>query len=121
MPIVNRRGTAERVCYTPIVMPNQRFQKRTEDFVCEHCGAHVTGTGYTNHCPKCLWSKHVDVHPGDRAESCGGMMEPIRVEGTTDAYRIVHHCQRCGLERKNDTAQNDDSEALIDLAAKARP
>lgn len=24
--------------------------------MCEHCSAEVLGTGYTNHCPKCLWS-----------------------------------------------------------------
>ena len=99
----------------------KRFQRRDEDFKCEHCGAKVAGNGYTNHCPKCLWSKHVDVHPGDRAEACGGMMEPIRIEGTTDAYRLIHKCKRCDMVRKNDVAKNDDPEALIALAAKARP
>ncbi len=101
-------------------MPGKKFQRREEDFVCEHCKTKVVGDGYTNHCPKCLWSKHVDVHPGDRAEACGGMMEPIRVEGTTDAYRLIHRCKRCDMERKNDVAKNDDPEALIALASKRR-
>ncbi|MDP3645558.1 MAG: RNHCP domain-containing protein [bacterium] len=96
----------------------KRFQRRLEDFSCEHCGVEVTGSGYTNHCSKCLWSKHVDVNPGDRAEACLGMMEPIRLEGTTDAYRIVHTCTRCGLERRNDVAKNDDSDTLVALASK---
>ncbi|MEK7158524.1 MAG: RNHCP domain-containing protein, partial [Patescibacteria group bacterium] len=46
---------------------SRTFQRRVEDFTCESCGAQVTGDGYTNHCPQCLVSKHVDVYPGDRA------------------------------------------------------
>jgi hypothetical protein len=56
------------------------FTKTVEDFVCEHCGEKVVGDGYTNHCPKCLWSKHVDINPGDRASECQGMMKPINVD-----------------------------------------
>ncbi|MFA6992594.1 MAG: RNHCP domain-containing protein, partial [Candidatus Gracilibacteria bacterium] len=40
----------------------KRFSRTIEDFVCEKCGAKVKGDGYTNHCPKCLWSKHVDIN-----------------------------------------------------------
>ncbi|MFN2146641.1 MAG: RNHCP domain-containing protein, partial [Anaerolineales bacterium] len=36
-----------------------KFQRRIEYFICEHCGAEVSGVGFTNHCPVCLWSKHV--------------------------------------------------------------
>ena len=92
------------------------FTRTREDFVCEHCGTRVTGTGYTNHCPKCLWSKHVDVEPGDRAESCGGMMEPVRLEGSTPDYRIVHKCTRCAVERRNNVDAGDDPTAVIALA-----
>lgn len=99
-----------------MTLQTPKFQKRVEDFDCEHCRHHVKGTGYTNHCPKCLWSKHVDVLPGDRAETCGGMMRPIAVEGTTPSYRIVHRCEKCKLERKVDVSDNDDSDALIELA-----
>jgi RNHCP domain len=95
------------------------FIRNKEDFVCEHCGAKVVGTGYTNHCPKCLWSKHVDMDPGDRAAVCGGMMEPIALEGTTPKYRIVHKCQKCGLVRRIDVANADDPEMLVALSAKA--
>jgi hypothetical protein len=78
----------------------------------------VVGTGYTNHCPRCLWSKHVDVDPGDRAEPCGGMMEPIALEGTTPHYRIRSRCVRCGLERINRVADNDEPDALLALSAR---
>ena len=92
------------------------FTRRIEDFTCEHCGHAVRGNGYTNHCPQCLWSKHVDVSPGDRAETCGGLMEPIALEGTSPAYRIVHRCTRCGKERRVGVTFEDSSEALIVLA-----
>ena len=94
----------------------EKFIRRKEDFDCEHCGEKVLGDGYTNHCPNCLWSKHVDVHPGDRAESCGGMMKPIRIEGSTPGYRIVHRCERCREERKVNTVERDNPDALVALA-----
>ena len=87
-----------------------------EDFDCENCGAHVVVDGYTNHCPKCLWSKHVDIEPGDRAETCGGMMEPVRLEGSTPAYRIVHRCVRCRTERNNSVRKEDDPVTILELA-----
>lgn len=92
------------------------FIRRIEDFTCAHCGAHVTGTGYTNHCPKCLWSKHVDNDPGDRAAVCGGMMQPVALEGSTPQYRIVHRCAKCGVLARVRTAPEDDAEAIIVLS-----
>ncbi len=96
---------------------SQNFQRRIEDFVCENCGYTVQGSGYTNHCPKCLWSKHVDVQPGDRQESCQGMMEPVGVEVKKGSYRILHRCTRCGIERWNKAAREDDFEVILQLAA----
>lgn len=99
-------------------MDTPKFQRRVEDFTCEHCGEIVVGTGYTNHCPRCLWSKHVDNNPGDRQNACLGLMEPIALEGTTPRYRVVHRCQKCRVERRNDVADNDDPEALVALSGK---
>lgn len=99
-------------------MPQKKFQKRIEDFVCSHCGAAVVGTGYTNHCPKCLWSKHVDIHPGDRASSCVGVMEPVGIEGIVDKYRIVHRCIMCGYIHRNNVVSEDDMEEVLRLAGK---
>lgn len=95
------------------------FTRTIEDFTCEHCGTEVLGTGYTNHCPKCLWSKHVDKDPGDRAESCNGMMEPIRIEGSATEPRIIHHCSKCGLERVVKSSENDDPAAVLACAQRA--
>ncbi len=94
------------------------FKRTTEDFVCERCGTSVRGTGYTNHCPSCLWSKHVDKEPGDRAEQCGGMMEPAALEGSSPEYRIVHRCEKCGAKRRISVAANDDKDALLAVAGK---
>lgn len=92
------------------------FTRRVEDFICERCGLAVVGDGYTNHCPKCLWSKHVDIAPGDRAANCGGMMEPVAVEGQASAYRILHRCERCGTEKWNQASPADDFEQLLVVA-----
>lgn len=94
------------------------FRRNVEDFVCEHCGAFVKGDGYTNHCPKCLWSKHVDVDPGDRSAACAGMMEPVSVEGASPDYVIVHACERCGFKRRNKVQAHDEPAAIIALARK---
>ncbi len=98
----------------------KRFQRRIENFVCEHCKARVRGSGYTNHCPKCLWSKHVDINPGDRAAICGGMMEPVRVEGSSPSYTLAHRCVSCGHERRNAIDPADDMEKVIALASARR-
>ncbi len=99
----------------------RKFQRRKENFRCEHCGAWVEGNGYTNHCPRCLWSKHVDVYPGDRAATCQGLMEPIGVMVEGDGYVIVHRCTRCGLVRRNRASPQDDFEALLKLAGRPLP
>ncbi len=94
----------------------KKFTRTTENFVCEHCGAEVKGNGYTNHCPKCLYSKHVDVNPGDREADCGGLMEPIDFEMKNGSYVIVHKCQKCGFVRKNKVSEDDDFQAVLQLA-----
>jgi hypothetical protein len=95
---------------------NRKFQRRIEDFICEHCGSEVVGSGFTNHCPVCLWSKHVDINPGDREERCQGLMEPVAVEPHKDSYRILFRCTRCGTERWNRAAPEDDFEVLLRIA-----
>jgi hypothetical protein len=95
---------------------SKRFIRRKEDFVCEKCGSRVVGDGFTNHCPHCLYSKHVDVNPGDRGNPCGGLMEPVSVESKTGSCAIVHRCTKCGAEKKNKSARNDSQEAILAVA-----
>ncbi len=96
---------------------SRRFTRVLEDFTCEHCGQSVTGSGFTNHCPQCLFSKHVDVNPGDRAAGCGGLMRPVSVRYQKDAYQILHECERCGLRHPNKAAPRDNRDVLIALMA----
>ena len=100
-------------------MDPKKFQKKKEDFICENCATAVPGDGYTNHCPQCLWSKHVDVNPGDRQSDCGGLMKPESFEMKDGEYVIAYRCLRCGHERKNKAAKNDESEALAEIAGKS--
>lgn len=98
-------------------MGNQSFQKKREDFVCVRCGTSVFGDGYTNHCPRCLASRHVDVSPGDRAASCGGLMEPVAYFVKNGEERILHRCVLCGYEKENRTHETDNRDAVLALIA----
>lgn len=91
----------------------KRFSKKKEDFICGKCGAAIKGNGYTNHCPICLYSKHVDIKPGDRLATCGGLMKPIKVEGTEKEYRVLHKCIVCNYEKVNKVAPEDNIDALV--------
>ena len=75
-----------------------------EEFICEHCGAKVSKLGYScrNHCPVCLYSKHVDINPGDRLENCHGELEPIGLEiSVKKGYVIAFKSKICGAITKN--------------------
>lgn len=93
----------------------RKFKRNIEDFACGHCGEEVVGNGYTNHCPKCLWSKHVDVNPGDREADCGGMMSPISSEQKSGEWRILHKCQKCGYKKINRLSKDDDFDVVFKL------
>ena len=60
----------------------KKFNMIDESFICENCGKKVTKLGYTarDHCPYCLYSKHLDINPGDRECTCHGLMKPIGIE-----------------------------------------
>ncbi len=99
-------------------MESKKFQRTKEDFICGTCGFSVRGNGYTNHCPQCLWSRHVDVNPGDRRETCQGLMEPVAIEKKGKEYVILHRCTKCGFERKNKLADSDNFDAVEEITAK---
>jgi hypothetical protein len=93
------------------------FIARQEPFDCGHCGIHVDPLedgSYRNHCPKCLWSKHVDDKgPGDRASACKSMMKPTGLDyRKKKGWMIVHLCEACGKEIPNMTACDDDLSVL---------
>ena len=97
-------------------MESRRFQRRIENFVCEVCESAVEGDGFTNHCPHCLWSKHVDNFPGDRACECRGLMEPYALEIVEGQYVISHRCESCKSIRRVKASDQDSHDALIKLS-----
>ena len=102
-------------------MPSETFIRKIEDFTCGKCGAMVKGNGYTNHCPKCLWSKHVDKNPGDREETCGGLMKPVGIEGTQAQYVLFFECQKCGAKKKNKVFTEDNFDEVLKVAKAKKP
>ena len=108
-------------------MDNKRFTKNDSGFVCGNCGKEVEPLGYTsrNHCPYCLWSRHLDENPGDRASDCKGLMEPVSAQpDPKKGYIIIHKCQKCGAVRRNKAAYgpkegaNDNLKLIISLTGK---
>ena len=94
----------------------KKFIRTKENFICENCGFEVEGNGYTNHCPKCFYSKHVDVNPGDRACNCGGLMKPIAILQKDGKFVLLHKCLKCGFERKNKLSDGDDMDKFFELS-----
>lgn len=97
------------------------FQKRNEGFICENCGAENPPAEKTcrNHCIKCLHSKHVDVFPGDRANTCQGSLIPtsIEIKGGLPA-NILFTCSKCGKSGRNKIAPDDDRDAIFSIMEK---
>lgn len=94
----------------------KRFQKRVEDFICINCSKKVSGDGYTDHCPHCLYSVHVDINPGDRMSSCGGTMKPLGVKRSGEKYIIYYVCQDCNYSHEVKMNKDDNLKEIILLS-----
>ena len=89
-------------------------------FTCIHCRCKVDprsfGTRHRNHCPHCLWSRHVDDEPGDRRCPCRSPMEPVGVEVRGGGeWALIHRCVGCGQLKTNRIAGDDREVALLQL------
>ena len=96
----------------------KQFFKNDNEFICENCGKKVEKLNYTtrDHCPYCLYSKHVDINPGDRANECKGLLKPIGIEKFKDTYKILYRCEKCHQEHKNIIANDDDMDMIIEIS-----
>jgi hypothetical protein len=110
------------------IKPQDRSKAPDAAFACDHCGGVVPGsapgTAHRNHCPRCLWSMHVDIRTGDRRSGCRGPMEPIAVWTRTGGeWAVLHRCRRCGLIRSNRVSGDDNELLLLSIALRplARP
>jgi len=107
-----------------------------EEFKCDNCKKPISdsdfmGTKNRNHCPFCLWSKHLDEkEAGDRKSVCQGEMEPVALtfkkEGVdkygkskTGEIMLVHECLKCGKISINRIAGDDDSREITKLFEKS--
>lgn len=98
----------------------KRFNMIDEEFICENCGKNVSKSNYTarDHCPYCLYSKHVDINPGDRLNNCLGLLNPIGIEKFKNTYKIIYKCEKCKKLHKNIMATDDNMNLIIDLSIK---
>lgn len=97
----------------------KRFSKLDEGFICEKCKKNVFPLKYTSrdHCPYCLYSKHVDNYPGDRKNECKGILEPIGIEKYKNSYKIIYKCEKCDKIHKNIIANDDDMDKIIEVSS----
>lgn len=99
----------------------KKFIHVNEGFRCDVCGEENPPASCTcrNHCRKCLHSKHVDRNPGDRAESCADIMDPVDIElHRGEMESILFCCRKCGIVRRNKIASDDDREKLFQTIEK---
>jgi hypothetical protein len=86
----------------------------------------VAGVQSRNHCPYCLWSKHVDLNEaGDRLAVCKGMMKPIglTLKRTRKKYglaqhgelMLIHQCEDCRRLSVNRIAADDDANLIYEV------
>ena len=115
------RVAVERVPPTPRRGPTRAARAGAESFKCRQCRAFIgptlTGGRHRNHCPLCLYSRHVDgKRPGDRASDCGSLMAPVARFARPDGeVMLVHRCLGCGFERHNRLAADDNTVPLTRL------
>jgi hypothetical protein len=100
------------------------------DFKCGNCGALVSsmnmlsGVQNRNHCPYCLWSRHLDLYSaGDRLSACKAGMKPIglTMKKSRNKYQLsprgelmlVHTCSDCESISINRIAADDDLEMIL--------
>lgn len=89
-----------------------------EEFICENCKKKVNKLNYSarDHCPYCLYSKHVDISPGDRLNNCKGLLVPIGIEKFKNTFKIIFKCNKCGQIHKNIIANDDNMDLIIELS-----
>lgn len=121
-----QRTDARRTRMPPDEPPRRNPQRGrghepSQSFRCGHCkrfiGPLPSGGRQRNHCPFCLYSRHVDdTRPGDRASACRSLMAPIGAfQRANGEHVLMHRCLGCGFERFNRIAADDDFELVLSL------
>ena len=90
-------------------------------FKCGHCrqfiGAPISGGRQRNHCPNCLYSRHVDGKmPGDRKATCHALMKPVGLHIRRNGEEVlIHECLGCGKRDPNRIAADDNPVLLLEI------
>ncbi|MEP7103101.1 MAG: RNHCP domain-containing protein [Candidatus Dojkabacteria bacterium] len=100
-------------------MDQKKFQKNNKSFTCLNCGkvtpAHPSSS--RDHCIFCLYSQHVDINPGDRANDCKGLLKPIGLRVKNSRNQIVYRCGKCNKLTYCIIAPDDDRELIVKLGS----
>ena len=96
------------------------FKMINEKFSCENCWNNIEKHpewSARNHCPICLFSKHMDEEfPWDRKSICLWLMQPIDIDYKKNKWNMIKHkCIKCGKEILNKVAPDD---AFIEFVEK---
>lgn len=96
------------------------FTHNNQSFICVNCGNNVAEhpTSSRNHCNRCLYSKHVDIYPGDRSNTCHGLLVPIGLEIKSGKTKIIFECKKCKARTKNIAAPDDNADSLTLISTK---
>ena len=89
------------------------FKMINENFLCENCNQNILkhpGGSARNHCPFCLYSKHLDENfPWDRISECMWLMIPIWIDHKKNKWWMIKHkCNKCNKEILNKIAPDDN-------------
>ena len=93
------------------------MKKNNQSFYCENCSQLVEPhpKSSRDHCNKCLYSKHIDIIPGDRENKCCGLLKPIGIK-LTPKKQIKYLCNKCNEPRYCVIAPDDSIEEIIKLS-----
>lgn len=112
-------------------------EEKKEGFKCGHCKQWVPfsesmGTEHRNHCPLCLWSKHVDLNKsGDRKSECQAGMRPVGLTFKQEGFNkygkpkqgelmVIHQCAGCEDVSINRIAGDDNPETILKVFEESR-
>ncbi len=102
------------------------------DFKCLHCHNYVSAAAWMagvqnrNHCPYCLWSRHLDLfEAGDRLAACKAPMRPVGLtlkrsrnkyaSSVSGELMLVHLCTDCERISINRIAADDVPMAILEV------
>lgn len=115
-----------------MIAPARSKELYVGEFRCLYCGSLVSvnpfqaGVNNRNHCPYCLWSRHLDLNAaGDRLSACKQPMQPVglTLKQVVKRYAqpgagellLIHRCSECERLSINRLAADDSAEVIREV------